>query len=391
VLPAATATADRQLTALAQRIELLLDVSPTDDEAQRTWWLGSDRRRDPRFSYRPPSVDPDRYRAELDEVDLAEVEEPALLRLLAGKVEELHGYAELVAHRGTPAFLEVSGRLYGTADDELLELSLSLLDRLPPEQPTVEPVGPEEFAARASEEVEAYRRRWPDFQATVSVRPDVPSLMVVQRDLFVGTDSWIPRHRVEALVHHEVGTHLVTAETGGRQPLRLLEQGLAHYEETQEALAVLAEHLIGGLDAARLRTLAARALAARRVCDGAGFGDVFAELVGLGFTEAAAWPITMRMLRGGGFTKDVIYLRGLVALVEHLEGGGALEPLLVGKLHLSQVPDIVELLARGMLEPPALHPRWLEVDGAEARLNEIRAGHAPVSAWLHEPAPGPRR
>jgi uncharacterized protein (TIGR02421 family) len=188
--------------------------------------------------------------------------------------------------------------------------------------------------------------------------------------------------RLEALIHHEVGTHLLTAETGGRQPLRLLEQGLAHYEETQEALAVLSEHLVGGLDPARLRTLAARALAARRVCDGAGFGDVFAELVDLGFAETAAWPITMRMLRGGGFTKDVIYLRGLVALVEHLQDGGALEPLLVGKLHLRQLPDVETLLARGVLEPPALHPRWLALDGAEERLNEIRAGHAPVAAWL---------
>jgi uncharacterized protein (TIGR02421 family) len=384
MLPPAAAAADKRLAHLAESIELLLDVSPTDDEAQRHWWLASDRSRDPVFSYRPASVDTDRFRAELDEIDLSAIEDPALLRLLAGKVEELHCYARLVATRNTPEFLEISGRLYGTADDDLLGLSLSLLDRIAPEPGDVERVGPEEFARRAEAELAAYREDWPGFEGQVSVRHDVPSVMVVQRDLFVGTDSWIPAHRVDALVHHEVGTHLFTAETGGRQPLCLLEQGLAHYEETQEALAVLSEYLIGGLDGPRLRTLAGRAVAARRVCDGAGFGEVFAELVDLGFSEAAAWPITMRMLRGGGFTKDVIYLRGLVALVDHLEGGGALEPLLVGKLHLSQVPDITELLARQILEPPALHPRWLDADGAEERLNEIRAGHAPVARWLHE-------
>jgi uncharacterized protein (TIGR02421 family) len=380
-LPPAASAADLHLSSLAARIELLLDVSPTNDEVQRATWLASDRRSEPSFEYRSPSVDPAEFRSELDDVDLSPVEDPAVLRLLAGKVEELHDQAELIQQRDTPAFREISSRVYGTADDALVALATSLLDRLEPEE-SVDLVGPEEFAARAAAEVEAYRGASPDFVATVTLRPDVPSLMVVGRDLFVGTDSWIPANRVDALIHHEVGTHLLTAVTGGRQPLHLLEQGLAHYEETQEALAVLSEHLVGGLDAPRLRTLAARALAARRVSEGAGFRDLFDELVERGFTEAAAWPITMRMLRGGGFTKDVIYLRGLTALVEHLAGGGALEPLLAGKLHLDQVRDIEDLLGRGVLEPPAVQPRWLTAEGAEERLNRIRAGRSAVAAWL---------
>ena len=39
----------------------------------------------------------------------------------------------------------------------------------------------------------------------------------------------------------------------------------------------------------------------------------------------------MRVFRSGGMTKDAIYLRGLVELLEHLGAGGSLDPLWLGK------------------------------------------------------------
>jgi uncharacterized protein (TIGR02421 family) len=179
-----------------------------------------------------------------------------------------------------------------------------------------------------------------------------------------------------------VGTHLLTAETGGAQPLVLLEQGLAGFEETQEALAVVSEHLIGGLDAERMRTLAGRVVAARCVSDGAGFPEVFAALhERWGLPERQAWTIAMRVVRGGGLTKDVIYLRGVVDLVSHLAAGGAVEPLLVGKLHLRDVPAVEDLLGRGILVPPTVRPHWLDVEGASQRLAALQEGLHPVADW----------
>jgi hypothetical protein len=161
----------------------------------------------------------------------------------------------------------------------------------------------------------------------------------------------------------------------------LLEQGLAGFEETQEALAVVSEHLIGGLDAERMRTLAGRVVAARCVSDGAGFPEVFGVLhERWGLPERQAWSIAMRVVRGGGLTKDVIYLRGVVELVSHLAGGGAVEPLLVGKLHLLDVPAVEELLGRGVLVPPTVRPHWLDVGGRGA------AAGGPAG----RPAPGQR-
>ena len=38
------------------------------------------------------------------------------------------------------------------------------------------------------------------------------------------------------------------------------------------------------------------------------------------------------VFRGGGLTKVALYLRGLVEILDHIGGGGELEPLLVGKV-----------------------------------------------------------
>ncbi len=76
---------------------------------------------------------------------------------------------------------------------------------------------------------------------------------------------------------------------------------------------MLAEYLVGGLSRPRLRLLAARVLATRHMIDGATFVDTFRELDGLyGFDRRTAFTIAMRIYRGGGLTKDAVYLRGLV-------------------------------------------------------------------------------
>lgn len=381
-LTATTSLVDRELAEVAASVDALGDVTPTNAEEAWARSAAVGHREELVLRYRHPRTPVDRALGALAELPVDEVEDEWLRALFVAERDELVLQARLVDARETEEFLARSHDLYGTADDRLLALAEELLDRVPPPAEPSSLATPDEFAERARAEIDRYRSSGLAFDAEVQVRHDVPSLMVVQRDLLVGADSWLPEHRVEALLQHEVGTHLLTAENGGRQPIQLLEQGLAGHEETQEALGVLAEHLVEGIDAERVRTIAARALAARRCSDGAGFPDLFAELHERhGFPERAAYTIAMRIVRGGGFTKDVIYLRGFIDLVTHLAGGGALEPMLVGKFHLRQVAAIEALLAAGVLHPPVLLPRWLEGAGPARRLAALRET-SPVEVLL---------
>jgi hypothetical protein len=138
---------------------------------------------------------------------------------------------------------------------------------------------------------------------------------------------------------------------------------------------VLAEYLVGGLTALRLRLLAARVLAARTVEAGATFVETFHMLHReLGYTAAGAWDITVRVHTCGGFTRDLIYLRGLMELMDHLREGGELEPLYLGKMARSHLPTLEELRQRGVLRDPPLTPRFLSDPAAQARLARVRAG-----------------
>jgi uncharacterized protein (TIGR02421 family) len=178
----------------------------------------------------------------------------------------------------------------------------------------------------------------------------------------------VRRSRVPALIQHEVGTHLVTYVNGTYQPIRLMAAGLAGYEQTQEGLAVLAEHLVGGLTPFRLRQLAARVVAVHGMVAGRSFAEVHGELVAAGFSPSSAFTTAMRAFRSGGLTKDAIYLRGLVEILEHLAGGGDLDLLWLGKVALDDLPLIDDLHDRGVLTEPKLLPRYLHDPATRARL-----------------------
>jgi uncharacterized protein (TIGR02421 family) len=191
----------------------------------------------------------------------------------------------------------------------------------------------------------------------------------------VGQQTKIPVSRVEALLQHEVGTHVLTYFNGRAQPFQQLYTGLAGYEELQEGLAVLAEYLVGGLSRPRLRLLAGRVVAVRALIDGATFIDTYRALHRTyGFGQRTAFTITVRVYRSGGLTKDAVYLRGLVGILNYLKTGGDLEPLFVGKIMADHIPIIRELQARQVLRPAPLRPRYMESPQTAARLEKLRDG-----------------
>jgi uncharacterized protein (TIGR02421 family) len=275
--------------------------------------------------------------------------------------------------------LPESLQIYGGVSDWLLEHAKGLLDRVPTrsgEESLIGQLTATEFAKLAQQELGYYQQQCADFSAKVSVRDDMYAGMMVSGDtLLVGGKLRVPRHRADALLQHEVGTHLVTHYNGHIQPFQQLEVGLAGYDGLQEGLAVLAEYLVGGLSRHRMRILAARVVAARQLLDGASFIDTFRTLDrNYEFSQRTAYTVTMRIYRGGGLTKDAVYLRGLLQILRYLREGGELEPLFVGKVASAHLPLIFELSLRQVIKPPALRPRYLDGPKAQKKLERLRGG-----------------
>ena len=167
----------------------------------------------------------------------------------------------------------------------------------------------------------------------------------------------------------------MTYFNGQAQPFKLLSAGLAGYEELQEGLAVLAEYLVGGLSKPRLRLLAARVVAAQSLIDGASFIDTFRLLNdSYQFKQQFAFNIVTRIYRGGGYTKDAIYLRGLLGLLQYLRSEPLHELFFIGKIAISHIPIIQELRRRKVLHAPALLPHFLNTPEARLRLQGLSQG-----------------
>jgi uncharacterized protein (TIGR02421 family) len=179
------------------------------------------------------------------------------------------------------------------------------------------------------------------------------------------------------LLAHEVSTHLVTYFNGSMQSLAFLTTGLAGYDELQEGLALIAEYLVGGLTEGRLRLLAGRVIAVQRLTEGAGFVDIFRELrLEHGFADQTAFFIAMRVTRGGGLTKDAVYLRGLVRLLEYFREGKPIEPLFAGKFATRHLAFVRELTERELLKPPVWRPLFLDDADAGRRLEHLAGGRS---------------
>ena len=138
---------------------------------------------------------------------------------------------------------------------------------------------------------------------------------------------------------------------------------------------MLAEYLVGGMSPSRMQILAVRVIAARCLTEDASFIETFRKLTKTyHFKDRTAFTITMRIYRGGGLTKDAVYLRGLVQLLDYLKKGSPLEPLFVGKIAAEHIPIIRELQWRKVLKSAPLRPRYLDNPNITEALEQLRRG-----------------
>lgn len=370
--------ADQRLREIDDSFDFLLQVTPVNTASAWVEFERSRFEREPASDYRPLVVNVSQLKRKLFAIRTEGLEDPTLAHLLDDKRNELDRQITMLADRNTPRFRYGSLQVYGGVDDDLLTLANDVLEQLPPHEPRADSeriFSSEEFARAGEKEIAHYREADPEMSATARVRGDISGMMVAKGHLLVGEDAEVPESRVEAMLHHEVGTHVVTHHNGRSQPLGLLATGLAGYNELQEGLAVTAEYLAGALGRTRMRVLAARVVAVRAMIDGATFVEAFRLLArDHDFEGDPAFKICMRVYRSGGFTKDATYLRGLVRMLDYLRSGGSLEPLYIGKISFAHIALVEELRWRRLLHAPPLTPRYFNLPEAVDRLARLRNG-----------------
>jgi uncharacterized protein (TIGR02421 family) len=376
---------DRELAEIESSYQFLWLVSPANIRTIKETFFKSNYEKVLNYHYRLLPFDPDVLKRKLYNLKIEEVDDPALSYIFREKREELDLQISMLTERGLDSFFYNSMMLYGKISRELQREAETILKEVPEqEQQDFESIlKAEDFEVLAHKEFEYFRGQDENFSSKVHVRDDVNILMVSRGELYLPSDYKLNANETKALIQHEIGTHVLTYYNGNKQPLRLLSIGLTDYDTLQEGLAVLSEYLVGGLTGNRMRTLAGRVVAASARMHGADFQEVFRLLYNdYNFTAQRAFNITSRIMQGGGFTKDISYLKGLVQLKKHLEEGGELSPLLTGKFSLEHMQIIKELQDRRVLSPQKLTPRYLHSEETKEKLQQIRKG-IPLSQLIN--------
>ena len=372
----AARSVDAKLDRICQSFDFLLSVSPINTTQEYERFRAGKWAKAPDFRYRPLTVDPDLAKRTLYRIDLKAVEDPVLETLFSEKRLEIDQQLTMLEARNTPRFRFASLMLYEPVDSALRETAIEILAAegaaAPANRGSADCVA---VARAAGAMVESYLARDPAFDVAIELRDDLAAgMMVSGRTLFVSTATEMPADRVEPLLHHEVGVHLLTFVNGSKQGLTIFKRGLAGYEGVQEGLGVFAEWAVGGLTRARLRLLAARVIAVDAMTDGADFIEVFQMLrEAHGFSSRTAYLISARVFRGGGLAKDAIYLRGFKAVLDLLADGEALDPFWCGKIDRRHLPVVLELAERGILRGPSLAPAFMAVPEVAERIAAFRA------------------
>ena len=176
----------------------------------------------------------------------------------------------------------------------------------------------------------------------------------------------------QQLLQHEALVHSLTALNGQQQAvLPSLALSSPRITATQEGLAVFAEQITGSIDIERMKRVSLRIEAVAMALEGADFIQVFRYFLASGQNEVESFTSAQRVFRGvptsGGaaFTKDTVYLRGLIGV--HTFFRWALKRgrlrlcrlLFAGKMTLGDVQRFEPLFDAGVLQEPRWLPPWV--------------------------------
>ena len=174
------------------------------------------------------------------------------------------------------------------------------------------------------------------------------------------------------LLQHEALVHSLTALNGRLQPvLKSLELSSPRTTATQEGLATFAEQITGSTDIQRMKRVSLRIEAVAMALEGADFIEVFKYFLDQGQDASESFSSAQRVFRGvpvtGGqaFTKDTVYLRGLIGVHTFFRWSLRQDKLrlcrmlFAGKMTVEDVQAFEPLFDAGVLAQPRWLPQWV--------------------------------
>jgi uncharacterized protein (TIGR02421 family) len=376
------AALDARLVAAVRGIRLLETLS-WPASAQETflaaWRIG--RIHLPVIDY--PRGDFGPVRAELEAVSAAADPDHPLGRYLIATAESWRIATRLLDAAGTHRITAYSTRLYGRPVELLpgdgptnLDAArhfVHLADDMDQELRELEPdavMAAETVRDALQIEIDAF---FTDHKVRVELDPElIAKAAASPTRIRLRTNTGFSDYDRHQLLVHEAFVHTLTGINGREQPrLKSLARGAPRTTATQEGLATFAELISGSMDIERMKRISLRIVAIDMAIGGADFVQVFRFFLDAGQSPADSFASAQRVFRGaptgGGaaFTKDTVYLHGLVGVHTFFRWClrnrrlALARQLFAGKLALEDVFALQPMFESGAIAAPHYLPPWM--------------------------------
>ncbi|TVZ51110.1 flavohemoglobin expression-modulating QEGLA motif protein [Dokdonia sp. Hel_I_53] len=344
---------DQNINKLVRDIELLTYLNPINIENEKKRFFASKYSENPIFKYRKLKFSPYKLQRKFFNQRLEHIEDEEIRLLYRDIIYEYSGLIQCIESIGKgKQFYYNSLRVFGTPKEKDVENARFILH-------FGDDDGDADFVAQYSADdaqsyFEDFGKRY-DFDFNIKQSTNIAAAAMVLNSsdtLVLKKFHKYSDNQIKVLANHEIGVHVVTTKNGKSQPLKIFSNGFVNNTETQEGLAVLSEYMSNNLTMRRMKELAHRVIAADSLIKGYNFADTFDLLFNQYKVDRdTAWQITLRVHRGGGFTKDFLYLTGLKKVYDFYQEGQDLGVLLTGKVSLENASIIDKMIAMGLARP----------------------------------------
>ena len=305
---------DRRVSEIDERLKFMTYFKPLNLSEIKEAFL-EHKNFNPQFSYKP--VDPDFFHdLKRDLAKIPTVDHP-LMPLYKKKIDELILKIDLIEARDTEKLSKISEKLYGKVDYPLYKSAVSTIKKYNPKE------GQEETKKLKAQDVQKiiesflkdkHLEHW-----RVQIIEGAAANMSVSKKgiVFIGEDIEVTENHLQALIAHEIETHVYRAENAKPQKFKMLQRGFADYLETEEGLAVYNQSNLG-IDFGEKEIWPALRVVGAYMGKKMSFLELFHYLQDtFGVCDNTAWSTCIKVKRGlsdtallTSFTKDTIYFTG---------------------------------------------------------------------------------
>ncbi len=366
------ALVEREYWSFRKSIKLSQDISPTNLLEQKELFISKFRKKErynPIFQYENNQNESriDQLNQFLDKfngpgLQVLELKNQELSPKVFPFVElynrEIKEDIEWIRHfnqrsEGFPGWLSA---LYGRPESECVQKAFDIINSVQKVESHEKTIDATEAKHQIAAKLKEYGFDWAIEITDQAAKMSVNSLL---KTIKIKKAAMFDEREMKRLLVHEIETHVLRSENGRQQRFELFSFGFPDYLETEEGLAILAEHTTGLRNDSDDLRFALRVVLCDQ-CFEMDFWDLFNFAVQHVDVDTA-FDMVARIKRGlvdtgqlGGYTKDQVYFKGYLKLKDLPVD--TLRKLYIGKIglqHLDLLNDMNDIFYQVRL------PEWI--------------------------------